>query len=745
MSESLQRLPVLELTPAFYSSIVRHGSEMITVIDQEGTYLYASDSITTLLGHPQGALLGTNVMALVHEEDLGITVGALRQLVGGGEKQISLPPFRYKAHNGSWHWLSCVATNMLDNPAVRGIVTNSRDITAKMEVIRLQRESRAYYKALYFDNPDLVVTLSTTGEVESCNNALFEMTGYTPEENGNRLFVDYVLPPYRQECLQVFSEALQGKSSTFHTRILKKQGEERDLQVTVVPVILDGKVRAVQCIAKDTTSEKAANNLVKAQAQQLHNILESITEAFFALDSQWRYSFGNSVFARFLNREIDDLMQRCIWEEYPWLVGSLFYQKCHEVAATGKSTVFEEEICEMEVILRFTVSPFDGGVTVSFSNITAQVAAQEELRKLSLVASKTNNGVIITDRDSHIEWVNEAFTTVTGYTLQEIKGRKPSEILTAPGTNPEVIRAIREQLAQGIPVQREFLSLRKCGERLWADLSITPVRNDSGEIIKHVYIHTDITKRKLDQEHLLKATKHLYLQNQDLQQFNYIVSHNLRAPVANLVGLSTMLQKLDRHSNRFDMGLQNLEKSARRLDDVIGDLNKILAVRTSNEDDVREQVALADVTAEVLQSMQHLLEESGAQVSVDLQPTARLWANKAYVYSILHNLVSNAIKYKSSKHSLLLEIISVRTDNGITLQIRDNGSGMDLESVGSKLFQLYQRFHQGQDGKGIGLYLVKMQVEAIGGKIEVESKLGTGTTFTIHFESALHDKKSIHN
>ena len=745
MRESIQYLSDLDLTPEFYSSIVRYGSEKITVISADSRYLYLSDSTCTMLGFMPSELLGSDPTLLIHEDDIQMIQEVLFSLATGMEKQIALPPFRHQTKDGSWRWLSCVATNMLDNPAVRGIVTNSRDITSKMEAIRQKTESQAYYKALYFDNPDLVLTISKTGYVEACNNAVLEITGYTSEETGSRFFIDYVLPGYQNKCQQVFLTALQGKSSTFDTRIQRKQGDVRDLKVTVVPVVLQGEVRAIQCIAKDTTHEKRASVLVKKQARKLHNILESITEAFFALDSKWRYSYGNSVFANFLNREIDELIQRCIWEEYPWLVGSLFYQKCYEVAATGKSAVFDEEFPEMDVWLQFRICPFDGGVSVSFSDITAHKANQEELLKLSLVASKTKNGVIITDRNSQIEWVNEAFTAVSGYSLQEIKGLRPSEILTVPGTDPDLIQMIREQLAQGIPVQREFLSQKKCGERIWADISITPVRNDSGEIIKHVYIHTDVTNRKLDQEHLLKATKHLYLQNQDLQQFNYIVSHNLRAPVANLVGLATMLQKMDRSGSRFEYGLQNLEKSARRLDDVIGDLNKILAIRTSCEDEAREQVVLTDVAVEVLQSLQHLLDGTEAQVRLDIHPEDMLWANRAYVYSILHNLVSNAIKYKSSLRSLLLEIKSVNTDNAITLQVRDNGSGMDLESVRPKLFQLYKRFHHGHEGKGIGLYLVKMQVEALGGRIEVESKPEMGTTFTLHFERSLYDKKSIHN
>ncbi|WP_299700735.1 PAS domain S-box protein [uncultured Pontibacter sp.] len=735
----------LALTPDFYSSIVRHGSELITVLSWEGIYQYASDSISTILGFDREELLGTDVMHHMHPDDLATVREELYKLTYGGVKQIALSPFRYRAKNGDWHWLSCVATNMLDNPHVQGIVTNSRDVTSNMEALQHKKESQAYYKALFFNNPDLVATLNLNGQIEACNEAVITLTGYSRKDDANRHFTDYVLQEYLPVAYGAFEKALQGESCTFEICINTLEGYKRHLTATLVPVILEGRVRALQCLAKDTTSEKEAHMLVQTQAQKLHNILESMTEGFFALDSDWRYSFGNKVFAKFLNRNLEDLMQRHIWEEYPWLLDTLFYQKCSEVAATRKPVVFDETMCDMKVTLRFSLNPFEGGILVSFVDITEQIAAQEELRKLSLVASKTTNGVIITNNDARIEWVNEAFTKVTGYTLEEIKGHRPSEFLASPDTDPNEIIWIREQLTKGIPMRKEQRGYKKNGDLIWSDITISPISNDKGEVIKHVYIHTDITERKLDQEQLLKATEHLYLQNQDLQQFNYIVSHNLRAPVANLVGLSTMLQKLEPNGPRFELGLQNLEKSARRLDDVISDLNKILAVRAANVDEARELVRVPEVAAEVIQSLQHLLDQAGGSIQLDLSDEDMLWASRAYVYSILHNLITNAIKYKSGLRELLIELTSVRDKYGLRLQVRDNGSGMDLNVVRPRLFQLYRRFHAGPEGKGIGLYLVKMQVGAIGGKIEVDSQPEAGTIFTIQFDQAAYGQQGIHN
>src|SRR5690606_34956446 len=115
--------------------------------------------------------------------------------------------------------------------------------------------------------------------------------------------------------------------------------------------------------------------------------------------------------------------------------------------------------------------------------------------------------------------------------------------------------------------------------------------------------------------------------------------------------------------------------------------------------------------------------------------------NRAYVYSILHNLISNAIKYKSAHRDLLIEINSVKEESRLRISVKDNGSGMDLELVRPHLFQLYKRFHTGPDGKGLGLYLVKMQLNAIGGKVDVESKPEEGTTFTLQLEHSAYGQQ----
>src|SRR5690606_19205089 len=154
----------LALTPDFYTSIVRHGSELITVINWEGNYQYVSDSVGPGLGYDPEDLLGTHVLELIHPDDVPIIGEELLKHTSGLTKQIALAPISFRPKNGDWRWLSCVSTSMLDDSHVRGIVSNSSDISSKMEALQQKKESRAYYKALFFNNPDLVFTLSISGQ-----------------------------------------------------------------------------------------------------------------------------------------------------------------------------------------------------------------------------------------------------------------------------------------------------------------------------------------------------------------------------------------------------------------------------------------------------------------------------------------------------------------------------------------------------------------------------------------------------
>lgn len=229
---------------------------------------------------------------------------------------------------------------------------------------------------------------------------------------------------------------------------------------------------------------------------------------------------------------------------------------------------------------------------------------------------------------------------------------------------------------------------------------------------------------------LIATNEELVKYNNELLQFSYTVSHNLRGPVARMLGLTRLLKKSDAadRTKLEDLILRSTEE----LDEILKDLSLIIDIRNDIYS-VREKVYLQDEWNKAMS-----LVGDGTRSIFDLQVSfddaPYIFGVRPMVQSIFYNLLSNAIKYQSPDRKLNVIVQSSRTDNNVTiLKISDNGLGIDLKAQEKNVFKLYKRFHTHVGGKGLGLYLVKTQVETLGGNIQVESELDSGTTFTIRF------------
>jgi signal transduction histidine kinase len=231
---------------------------------------------------------------------------------------------------------------------------------------------------------------------------------------------------------------------------------------------------------------------------------------------------------------------------------------------------------------------------------------------------------------------------------------------------------------------------------------------------------------------MVRSQEELFRQNQDLQQFTYIVSHNLRAPLANALGLVDLLGSLDKNSPDYDETLQNLRASTQQLDNVLRDMNTILSIRDKQDVEGPEHVPLVDIVQQARLNLEEALVQSSATVVVNIPSELHVLGNRAYFYSIFFNLLSNSIKYRSDERPLHIAITATALPGqGARVVVADNGSGFDLDKAGPDVFRLYKRFHTTQPGRGMGLYLVKTHVETMGGKIEVSSAVNQGTQFTL--------------
>ena len=232
-----------------------------------------------------------------------------------------------------------------------------------------------------------------------------------------------------------------------------------------------------------------------------------------------------------------------------------------------------------------------------------------------------------------------------------------------------------------------------------------------------------------------KMTADLIQRNKDLEQFAYIISHNLRAPVANIIGLSYRLQQTglpDELRSQIGAGLST---SVTKLDEVIRDLNDILKIR-QKVDESKRLIKLATFVSDIHLSIEKMIENEKAVIYWNFTEAEEIVAIKSYLHSIFYNLISNSLKYRQLTEPPIIKITSHKVNGKIVLLFEDNGIGIDLSTAGEHVFGLYKRFHTDRaEGKGMGLYMVKTQVESMGGKISVSSEVNVGTQFRIEFNS----------
>jgi signal transduction histidine kinase len=268
------------------------------------------------------------------------------------------------------------------------------------------------------------------------------------------------------------------------------------------------------------------------------------------------------------------------------------------------------------------------------------------------------------------------------------------------------------------------------GSVKWFDVRWLIVKNSDHKNCGFILTHNDITKEKIIALEREKITADLIKQNSDLEQFTYIISHNLRAPVANIVGLSNMLKEDDlEHSEKQEM-LDRISIAINNIETVITDLNMILQVRKPlNEKN--EVVYFNEMTDAIKTSVLDTTVNDSVQFKCSFKEADSVFTIRSYLYSIFFNLISNSIKYSKPDVAPVITIKSRKLKDKIELSFKDNGRGIDLQKNSQMLFGLYKRFDTSVEGKGMGLFMVKTQVEALGGTIKVISKPGQGTNFII--------------
>lgn len=262
-------------------------------------------------------------------------------------------------------------------------------------------------------------------------------------------------------------------------------------------------------------------------------------------------------------------------------------------------------------------------------------------------------------------------------------------------------------------------------------------RDVKGTPLKMIGINWDISPIREAEVQLKKLLNTTREQNEGLTNFAHIVSHNLRSHATNIAMLSEYFIRSEQDSNPMDIErddvLKMLGNAAESLNETVVHLNDVVQIRSNIKEKI-EKIALFPSLERAFKNIGKLIEDQKAVPHIRVDENLKILAVPAYLDSILLNLLTNSLKYAHPERRPEIHVSTLTTNENVILKFRDNGQGIDLKKHREKLFGMYKTFHNHKDAKGIGLFITKNQIEAMGGRIEVDSVVGEWTEFNLYFK-----------
>jgi signal transduction histidine kinase len=311
----------------------------------------------------------------------------------------------------------------------------------------------------------------------------------------------------------------------------------------------------------------------------------------------------------------------------------------------------------------------------------------------------------------------------------DIDGSDPFSFYTEPSAIL-LKAAIEKAYADGTNWDLELQMITGKGAHIWVRSCGECFYDDHGKMSKLRGVFMDIDRYKNNEEALNTSHELLFRSHQQLKTFTHILSHNIRNHASNISLLSSLVNPDGMDDDNREL-FEKINKVSVGLNDTLNDLAAAIRIRESKIES--EELSFREATGNVVEILESMILANGAKIKYHFS-TKTIRYPKLYLESIIMNLLSNAIKYRKENEPPVITLKTYQDDADRTvLECRDNGQGIDLKLHGTRLFGLYKTFHTHKEAHGVGLFLIKTQVESQGGTIVVESEPGQGAVFKIIF------------
>lgn len=717
-----------------------NSRDTMALLDQQGRWLYGNPYVSRLTGYTLDTLLGKPYAELVHPDDLPALTEMYRELMAHPDQTFKS---RHRIVNaqGQTRWLEGYIVNKLDLEGLNAIIGNFQDITSLVYSSQKIEDSEKLFRTALEYSASGVALTSKEGVCLTVNRAFCQMLGYTEQEMLGKTFdsLTYGENPQTFERL--------GQQQTYQTeeRYVHKTGKIVWVLLSIARLDLEPHHFIVQ--AADITDRKQAEEEIsqkKAQLALLSNhlyglmIFQAVQEPgkplrFTYVSDTVREATGQP--AQEVIHNADLLFKRIHPDDYQQLREKLRTSLKSRQPLKIELRVINAHQEARWVRVRATPRLLDDGTVVWEGyqvDVTQRKEALEELKRseanLRVVLDHTEIGYVLLDTQGRIRLYNQRFTELCRpETKPHVAHTERFIDLVSPERRLVVEAMLQQVLTTGEGIGYELYDEQR---ELYFYVTIHLVREE--QVLGLCLSMQDISRRKQVELEQQRMTQEVLLKNHNLEQFASIVSHNLRAPVANVLGLTEILQQPDLPESERQQLLEDVVLCTQRLDQVIKDLNQIVSLRHEVPTE-KEWVHLPQLVAHIQAQLQPSLTAKRAQLVTDFSQVDEWYTVRSYFYSIVSQLISNALKFSQPDHEPLIYISGAMQEDIFQLVVEDNGLGIDLHRKSEQVFGLYQRFHRPIEGKGMGLYLMKTQVELLGGQVFVESELGRGSRFTLKF------------
>ena len=652
--------------------------------------------------------------------------------------------FEVSRKDGSRFFTYIYNTPVMDESGkLQGVIGVSADISQQKELLAKQ-EQLALVAA---KTNDAVVITDADGYTIWVNESFSKITGYSLNDMMNKK-PGLVLQGAEtdEKTNQRISECLQNRTSCQEVILnYTKDGQKYWLDLTIDPVFDEkGNLKQFIAIEKDVTEQILEKERKQKQNQELKltkELLEqtsqvaqiggwdyhietgtvswtSMSKKIFEVDEDYIPDL-NSVYKFFKEEHernivinaLDDLIKN--GQPYDVTFQIITARGNHRwIRAIGK-----REFKDGKCIRIYGVN----------QNIDEQKRATQKFENIRQAINQ-HTLVSITDLEGKITEVNDIFCETTQYSREELIG-KPHSLLNSGFHSKDFFANMWETLQKGKIWRGELHNKRKDGSSFWMLSTIVPFFDLNGKLEQYVNISTDITDQKLSEKEKQKTVEIISEQRNRLLDFSYILSHNVRSHASNILGISDLLKNINSPVEQIEL-LKLLDTSAHNLDETLWHLNDLLKIQ-SNFHHKKQTVVIREIVEKIIGIMKHQIEELDADISLDIENNLYTQTDPVYLQNILQNLINNALRFRHPQRSPQIDIVAHRLNGKVQVLVRDNGLGIDLHKYGNKIFGMYRTFHENIGAKGVGLFITKNQVEALGGSIAVESEVNKGSTFRI--------------